>query len=41
MILGRDLLTSLGLNIKVSEHVIIAGDVNLKRLTALMIDLGM
>ena len=34
-------LTSLGLNIKISQHVIKAGDMPLEEYTAIMIDLGM
>ena len=40
MILGRDLLTELVLNIKLSEHVIEADYQPLKGLTAPMVDLG-
>ena len=41
MILGRDSLTGLVLNLRLSDHVIEADDVPLKGLTALMVDLGM
>ena len=40
MILGRDLLTELGLNLKLSEHVIKLDDGPLKGSTAPMVDLG-
>ena len=40
MILGRDILKALGLNIKFSEHVIEEDDVPLKGSTEPMVDLG-
>ena len=40
MILGRALLTELGLNLKLSEHVIKADGGPLKGLTAPMVNLG-
>ena len=40
MILGRDKLTELGLNLKLSEHVIKLDDGPLKGSTAPMVDLG-
>ena len=41
MILGRYLLTTIGLNLKFSDHVIEADYVNFKWYTAPMVDLGM
>ena len=41
MILGRDLLTTLGLNLKFSDHVIKPYDGTFKGSTAPMVDLGM
>ena len=41
MILGRDILTALGLNLKFSEHVIKADDGNFNGSTAHMVDMGM
>ena len=41
MILGRDILTALRLNIKLSEHVIEADYAPLNRSTVPMVDLGM
>ena len=41
MILGRDILTELGLNLKTYDHVIEAYDVLFKWTTAPMVDLGM
>ena len=41
MILGRDLLIDLGLNLKWSDHVIEANDGNFKGSTAPMVDLSM
>ena len=41
MILGRDLLTALGLNIKFSYRVIKSDGGTFKGLTAPMVDLGM
>ena len=40
MILGRDLIKVLGLNLEFSEHIIDADDGPLKGLTASMVDLG-
>ena len=40
MILGRDLLTGLGLNIKFSDHIIKADDILFKGFTTIMVDLG-
>ena len=40
MILGRDILTELGLNPKLSEHVIEADDGTFKGSTTPMVDLG-
>ena len=40
MILGRYVLTALGLNLKISYHVIEEDDGPLKGLTALIADLG-
>ena len=40
VILGRDLLTELGLNLKLSEHVIEAEDGTFKGYTTPMVDLG-
>ena len=40
MILGRDLLTSLGLNLKLSDHIIEADDGPFKGSTAPMVDMG-
>ena len=40
MSLGKYLLTALGLNIKLSEHVIKSDDGNLKVSTLTMVDLG-
>ena len=40
MILGRDLLTELGLNLKLSKHVIKADDGPFMGATAHMVDLG-
>ena len=40
MILGPDILTELGLNLKFSEHVIEADDGNFKGSTTPMVDLG-
>ena len=40
MILGRDILTYLGLNLKYSDHVIETDDGTLKGSTAPMVDLG-
>ena len=40
MILGRDILTELRLNIKFSEHVIEADDGPFKGSTTPMVDLG-
>ena len=40
MILGRDLLTELGLNLKFSDHVIISNDGHFKGYTSPMVDLG-
>ena len=40
MIIGRYLLTLLGLNISLSEHAIKTGDGHLKGPTATMVDLG-
>ena len=41
MILGQDILTQLGLNLKFSEHVIEADDGHFNRSTTPMVDLGM
>ena len=41
MILGRDLLTELGLNVKLSNHVIEGDGRPFKGSTAPMVDLGM
>ena len=41
MILGRDLLTALGLNLKSSDHVIEADDGPFKGSTPPMVDMGM
>ena len=41
MILGRDILTSLGLNIKLSEHVIEADYGHFKGSTVPMVNMGM
>ena len=41
IILGRYLLPELGLNLKLSEHVIEAHDQNVKRYTTPMVNLGM
>ena len=40
MILGRDLLTELGLNLKLSDHIIEADDGPFKGSTTPMVDLG-
>ena len=40
MILGENILTELGLNLKWSEHVIKLDDGHFKRSTAPMVDLG-
>ena len=40
MILGRDVLISLGLNLKFSEHVIESDDGTFNRSTTPMVDLG-
>ena len=40
IILGRDLLTKLGLNLKLSDHVIEAGDGPFKGSTTPMVDFG-
>ena len=40
MILGKDLLIELGLNLKFSEHVIEADDGPFNRFTIPMVDLG-
>ena len=40
MILGRDLLTGLVLNLKLSDHVIKADDGTFKRSTTLIVYLG-
>ena len=40
MILGWDLLTELGLNLKLPEHIIEAGGVPFKESTTPMVDLG-
>ena len=40
MVLGQDLLTELGLNLKFSEHVIEADDGTFKGSTTPMVDLG-
>ena len=40
MILERNLLTELLLNLKLSDHVIEADDMHFKRSTAPMVDLG-
>ena len=40
IILGRDLLTELGLNLKFSNHVIEGNYVNFKVYTASLVDLG-
>ena len=40
IILGRDLLTELGLNIKISYHVIESDDVPFKEYTPPMVDIG-
>ena len=40
MILGRDLFTELGLDLKFSEHIIEADDGNFKVSTTPMVDFG-
>ena len=40
MIIGRDLLKLLGLNLKISKNIIEGGDGLFERCTALMVDLG-
>ena len=40
MILGREILTVLGLNLKFSDHVIEEDDIPFKGYTASMVDLG-
>ena len=41
MILGRDILTSLGLHLKLSDHIIKADDWTFKGYTTPMVDFGM